>query len=178
MKHNYIMGLDLSTSSTGYSVFDKSGLVAYGKIKPPQDKNWRERIEIQALALGDIMRKYHPIRAYIEDVPLKPGAATIMKLGAMQGMILALCSQYNCKPTFLLPSDWRGELGLYDGTRQGLQRDVLKQKAVQTVNDEFGIGLKWVSPKSKLNDDDIAEGILIAYSQIVRFRHSQEKKSQ
>lgn len=177
MRSNCIMGLDLSTSCTGYSIFDKSGLIAYGKIKP-KNKDWRERIEEQAISLGDIMRKYHPIKAYVEDVPLKPGSSTLVKLGAMQGMILALCSQYSCKPIFLLPVHWRKELDLYDGTRQGLQRDILKQKAVQTVNDEFGIRLNWVSPKSKLNDDDIAEGILIAYSQIVKYRRSQENKSQ
>ena len=76
-----------------------------------------------------------------------------------------------------MPSDWRGELELYDGTRQGTHRDVLKQKAVQTVNDEFGIKLKWVAPKSKLNEDDTAEAILIAYSQILKWKNSQNHKT-
>jgi hypothetical protein len=176
MKNNTIIGLDCSTSATGYSVFDRNGLIAYGVIKP-KSKDWRERIEELSVKLSEIFMKYRPIRAYIEDVPLKPGNSTILKLGAVQGMVLAVCAQYNCRPNFLLPSDWRGELGLYDGTRQGTHRDVLKQKAVQTVNDEFGVKLKWVAPKSKLNEDDTAEAILIAYSQILKWKNSQNHKT-
>ena len=176
MKNNTIIGLDCSTSATGYSVFDRNGLIAYGVIKP-KSKDWRERIEELSVKLSEIFIKYRPVRAYIADVPLKPGNSTILKLGAVQGMVLAVCAQYNCRPNFLLPSDWRGELGLYDGTRQGTHRDVLKQKAVQTVNDEFGIKLKWVAPKSKLNEDDTAEAILIAYSQILKWKNSQNHKT-
>ena len=54
---------------------------------------------------------------------------------------------------------------------------ILKQKAVQTVNEEFGLNLKWVSPKSKLNEDDIAEAILIAYSQILKWKRNKSHKS-
>ena len=176
MKNNTIIGLDCSTSATGYSVFDRNGLIAYGVIKP-KSKDWRERIEELSVKLSEIFIKYRPVRAQLDNVPLTPGNSTILKLGAFQGMVLAVCAQYNCRPNFLLPSDWRGELGLYDGTRQGTHRDVLKQKAVQTVNDEFGIKLKWVAPKSKLNEDDTAEAILIAYSQILKWKNSQNHKT-
>ena len=72
MKNNTIIGLDCSTSATGYSVFDRNGLIAYGVIKP-KSKDWRERIEELSVKLGEIFIKYRPVRAYIEDVPLKPG---------------------------------------------------------------------------------------------------------
>ena len=34
------------------------------------------------------------------------------------------------------------------------------------VNKKFGLNLLWVAPKSKRNEDDVAEAILIAYSQV------------
>ena len=43
---------------------------------------------------------------------------------------------------------------------------MMKQKAVEKVNQLFGLNLQWVKPKSVKNEDDIAEGILIAYSQL------------
>ena len=67
---------------------------------------------------------------------------------------------------FLLPSQWRSDMGLFDGSKAGTKRDAMKEKAVLTANEIFGLNLKWVKPKSKLNDDDVAESILIAWSQI------------
>ena len=97
---------------------------------------------------------------------MKDGKPTILKLGAVQGMIICLAAQYGAEIKFLLPSEWRSGLGLYDGTRQGTHREVLKKKAVETANKLFGLNLLWVKEKSKKNEDDEAEALLIAYSQI------------
>src|SRR5699024_1558261 len=90
----------------------------------------------------------------------------ILKLGSVQGMALCLASQYDIDIHFLLPSEWRSGLGLYDGTRQGTHREVLKKKAVETANKLFNLELLWVKEKSKKNEDDEAEALLKAYSQI------------
>lgn len=158
-------GLDLSTSCSGYSIFSDNNLIAYGVIKPKGD-DWRDRIMDETMQLAELFRKYNPDKIYIEDVPKKPGNNTLLKLGAVHGMILSLCAGFKLNPKFLLPNEWRRKIGLYDGTRNGLKREVLKEKAVKMANDIFGLELKWVKPNSKLNDDDIAEAILIAYSQI------------
>ena len=70
------------------------------------------------------------------------------------------------KVDFLLPSQWRSKLGIFDGTRDGTKRDILKQKAIETANKTFGLTLNWVSPKSARNEDDVAEAILIGWSEI------------
>lgn len=160
-----ICGLDLSTSCSGWSIFEDGELITYGAIRPVSD-DWRERIMQETMELAAILKKYSPEKVYVEDVPMKDGKLTIVKLGAVQGMILSLCAGFRLKPTFLLPSAWRREIGLFDGTRSGTTRDVLKEKAVKMVNEKFGLNLRWVAPKSKKNDDDVAESILIAYSQI------------
>lgn len=159
-------GLDCSTTATGYSIFEGAELIAHGTIKPKSSDDWRERIKQEWATLEYIVANYHPEKIYIEDVPLKDGKLTLVKLGAMQGLVLALSAKYNIETKFLLPSDWRQPLGLYDGTREGTHRDVLKKKAIEMANEKFGLDLAWVAPKSKKNMDDEAEAILICYSQL------------
>ena len=54
--------------------------------------------------------------------------------------------------------------------KEGLEAAGLKvqmhNKAIEMANEEFSLDLAWVAPSSKKNEDDCAEGILIAYSQI------------
>lgn len=159
------MGIDASTSSTGWSIFDCNKLIAYGLIKP-KGNNWQERVIDEWGKFCNVIDIYHPVEIIAEDVPLKDGKPTILKLGAVQGMILSLAAKYKIKVHYLLPSDWRKELDLYDGTREGTYREVLKKKAINIANKLFNIDLMWVKPKSKLNQDDIAEAILICYSQV------------
>lgn len=160
------MGLDCSTSCTGYGVFNGTELIAYGAVKPKNGLEWHDRVRAEWKELCAVVEKYKPEKIFVEEIPLKDGKHTVQKLGAVQGMVLSLCARYDMEVCFLLPSEWRGKLNLFNGTREGLQREILKQKAIEMVNREFGLNLKWIAPKSKLNEDDIAEGILVAWSQI------------
>lgn len=163
------MGIDASTSATGWSIFDGDKLIAHGVIKP-KGSEWRDRIIQEWALLCDIVEKYKPEQIYMEDVPLKDGKHTLIKLGAVQGLVLALAAQYQVNIQYLSPSAWREPLGLYDGTREGTHREVLKKKAIEMVNKVFGLNLLWVAPKSKRNEDDTAEAILICYSQVKSLR--------
>ena len=165
-----ILSLDASTKSTGWAIFDGEELVAHGCIKTHGD-DWRAKIADETMELAAIIREHQPDAVYAEDVPMKDGKLTIVKLGAVQGMILSLCAGFRLKPTFLLPSTWRRELGMYDGTRAGLQRDVLKEKAVRMANETFGLDLTWVKPKSTKNEDDEAEAVLLGWSVIKSQNH-------
>ena len=162
-----VMGIDGSTTSSGWAVFESEGCVriASGRIKT-KGEGWREKIEYEWTMFGQIIEKYCPERIFMEDVPMKDGKPTILKLGAVQGMAICLAAQYGVDIQFLLPSEWRSGLGLFDGTRQGTLREILKKKAVETANKLFNLNLLWVKEKSKQNEDDEAEALLIAYSQI------------
>lgn len=161
------MGLDLSTKSTGYSVFENQNLLDYGVIKA-YESDWRERLYHQATELGEILDQYSPECVYIEDVPLSlnGGAKIVLMLGAMQGIIYGLGASKNIPMKFIQPSVWRSPLGLYDGTKQGKHRDALKKKSVEKANELFGLNLIYKSPSSKFNCDDISDAILLCYSQI------------
>lgn len=169
-----IMGIDASTTATGWSIFDKQKLIAYGVIKP-KGEDWRERIMNESLVIKEIFEKYNPDKIYMEDVPMKKGASTLMKLGAVQGCVLSIAATYQIQIDFLLPSQWRSSLNLYDGTREGTHREVLKKKAIEVANEVFGLKLEWHGATSKKTQDDIAEAILIAYSQSKQRRFGSPK---
>ena len=162
-----IMGIDGSTTSSGWAIFDSERCkrIASGRVKP-KGEDWREKIAYEWQSFSEIVKKYAPEKIYMEDVPMKDGKSTILKLGSVQGMAICLATQYGVEINFLLPSEWRSGLGLFDGTRQGTHRDILKRKAVEMANQLFNLNLAWVKEKSKKNEDDEAEALLIAYSQI------------
>lgn len=161
-----VMGIDASTTATGWSIFDNNTLIAHGTIKPKASDEWRDRISQEWDALDEVIEAFHPEKIYVEDVPLKEGKSTLVKLGVVQGLLISLSAKYKIEIIFLLPSSWRQPLGLYDGTREGTHRDVLKKKAIEMANNKFNLELVYVAPKSKKNMDDEAEAILIAYSQV------------
>lgn len=166
MREDRLLAFDASTTSTGWSIWDKRGLAAYGVIKP-EGEEWRERLVHEGVKIREIIEQYHPTRIVMEDVPLKNGnMKALVILGAVQGYFIGIASSYSIPVKFVLPSEWRSPLGLYDGTREGTKRKELKRKAIEMVNDLFGLNLTWVSPSSKKNDDDIAEAILLGYAQV------------
>lgn len=167
-KKEIILGLDCSTTSTGWSIFDNKGLAAYGIIKP-DGEDWRDRLVHQAPKLKEIIEKYQPTKIIMEDVPLngKGGLKILVVLGAVQGMILGIASSYGIPIKFITPNEWRSKVGLFDGKRESTKREEMKQKSIELANKEFGLDLKWFSKSSKFNQDDISDSILIAYSYFI-----------
>lgn len=167
-KKEIILGLDCSTTSTGWSIFDNKGLAAYGVIKP-DGEDWRDRLVHQAPKLKEIIEKYQPTKIIMEDVPLngKGGLKILVVLGAVQGMILGIASSYGIPIKFITPNEWRSKVGLFDGKRESTKREEMKQKSIELANKEFGLDLKWFSKSSKFNQDDISDSILIAYSYFI-----------
>lgn len=163
-----ILGLDCSTTSTGWCVFDDKGLAAYGVIKP-EGEDWRERLTKQAPKLKNIIEKYKPNKIVMEDVPLNSqgGLKILVVLGAVQGLVLGVASSLNVPIKFVTPNEWRSKVRLFTGNRNDTKRDEMKRRSIEMANQEFGLNLKWFSKSSKKNEDDISDAILIAYSQII-----------
>lgn len=161
-----VCGIDASTKSTGWGIFDGKELTAYGVIKP-EGQDWRERTVNQAPKLIEILNKYHPDKIYMEDVPLKAqNPKVLVQLGAVQGFFYGVAASFDIPIEFLVPSQWRSPMGLFDGTRSGTKRAEMKRKSIEKANNLFGLNLVWKSACSIKNDDDIADAILIAYSQV------------
>ncbi|MBQ0088561.1 MAG: hypothetical protein KBT27_04435 [Prevotellaceae bacterium] len=158
------ISIDASSSCIGWSIFDDDELVDYGKLTPNNECNgYREKIIDLIPQLHKIMKQYMPTMAYVEDVPLSAsgGIKTAIILGAVQGAILGITSSHNIKTHFISVATWRKNIGLFDGTKEGKERAVLKQHSVEKANELFGLDLVYKSPSSKFNDDDISDSILL-----------------
>ena len=78
------------------------------------------------------MKQYYTQKVYVENVPLiNKQMITLVQLGATQGMILGLCCSHNVDVAFIDVGTWRKNIGLYDGTKEGKERDVLKAHSIQ-----------------------------------------------
>lgn len=163
------MGIDASTNKTGWSIFKDNKLIDYGVIEPTNPKDeWKNRIRTIMPQLANIIDKYNPNIAYVEDVPLmlNGGRKTLVILGAVQGSIIGLFSSRYIPVEFIPVSTWRSALNLFTGKKEDTKREHMKQSSIEYANKIFEINLKWVSPNSKKNEDDIADAINVCWSQI------------
>lgn len=161
-----VLGLDLSSKKSGHSLFVDNKLIEYG-LWENDDKNWRTRIIYMASELDNYIKTHKIDRVIIEDVPLATANPQTLKiLSALQGSIMAICVANNLEAEFVSVSDWRSKLGLFNGTRKGTQREEMKKSSIEYANKTFGLDLIWKSKSSKYNQDDIADSINVAWSQI------------
>ena len=169
-----ICGIDASSSCTGLSIFDNQELIYYTKIRPKKDLGFRNNACQIADAIIPILKQYNPSTIYMEDIPkyVKQGShgnnilGTLTTLGAIQGILYREISYMNGFEIVYVDVDaWRQELGFLLGKER--KREQMKMKAVKFANETFGLEL-WFEEgsKSKKCDDDVAESVCIAWSQI------------
>lgn len=167
------MGIDASSSCTGVCIFDDRKLIYYNKFKPKNKSDFRHNTcEIIEQVL-EIAKQYSPDIIYMEDVPkfVKQGSRggnvlkPLITLGGVQGIFyyeLVYKNGFNIQ--YVDVYEWRQKLDFLKGERK---RDAQKSKAVNYVNDKFGLQLYYVEGKKSVkDDDDIAEAIAIVVSQI------------
>ena len=88
-----ILGLDVSTKSTGWFVTRRS----CGKIVPDEDLSFGEKLVFFRKELDKLLRKYKPDVVVIEDAYYRPGFGSIHTLKALTkftGVAIELCSSY------------------------------------------------------------------------------------
>lgn len=169
-----ILGLDMATKKTGYSVLtEDGGLYTYGVIRTLSDEP-RKRIEELYNAIERLITTNNVSCIVFEDVPVTShnNLKTGKDLCILQGAILSLCFKHKIKYHFYAPSAWRSIIGTYNGTREGMKRSVQKQKAVDKVNDIFSLNFMYYEneTKTKQTDDDKAEAICLALAYIMDLR--------
>lgn len=168
-----IIGLDMSTLSSGYAVFDSNKkLVKYGIWKQDKKLLWRDRCINMGKELSKLIETYSPSMIYCEDTILSgecgSNVQTIKMLSVLQGIVLGVCNVHKVKVKFLMPSAWRKDLGVYDGTREGTKRPQMKYKTIEKVNEIYNLTLYYdiEKPKTVKNQDDIGDAVGIVHSQL------------
>lgn len=189
-----ILGLDMSSQKSGYSLFKNKELVDYGvwELDSTQEHDWRSRIAFMANCVHKYCRANLIDIIYVEDVPpILENTQTVKVLSALQGMLIAVASQHNIDIEFIPVKTWKQKIGINlvsskevndckkrikhhfgkDATKplnkvKGWTKAYEKKLSVDYVNDLFDLELVYKSPTSKFNQDDIADAINIAWSEI------------
>ena len=150
----YILGLDPSTKSTGYSVFNNSELIAHGTITAGST-NVYNRIDKMIEEIEKVIKQYNINDCVLEEVipeDVRFNNNVFKPLMYLQGFICHLLNKYNIKPTFFVASEWRKKCGIKTG--RGIKRESLKPQDKMFVKQIYGL---------EVNDDE-ADSICINYA--------------
>ena len=100
------MGIDASTTCTGISIFNNKNLVYSTEIRAKSDE-WHQRLIEQKDQIEEIIKKYEPIMAYMEDVPLESRSSkNLLLLGAVHGFIFDICVNFDIEIEYISPTVW------------------------------------------------------------------------
>lgn len=161
-----ILGLDMATKKTGFCLMNNDGEIKYYGILRTSSVETKDRMAEIYVDVKNIIEQNNIEHVIFEDVPVNNhnNLKTGKDLSVLQGVILGLCFDKGIKYTIYNPSAWRSIVGTYDGTREGMKRNNQKRKAVEIVNELFGLDFVYneTETKSRFTDDDKAEAILIA----------------
>lgn len=189
-----VLGLDMSSKKSGYALFINKKLFDYGLWELDSDKetDWRKRIAYMANCVGRYCETHNVTKIYAEDVPpTLDNSQTVKVLSALQGMLIACAVLHNIDIQFIPVKTWKQKIGInlasskennackkrikekfgkqstkHLNTVKGWTKAWEKKLSVDYANDVFGLDLVYKSPSSKFNQDDIADSINIAWSQI------------
>ncbi len=149
-----IIGLDLSTHSTGYCVFENKKLIEHGCITATST-NLLKRIDKIVKELEEIITKHNDTEKIImeEVIPsVGKNVKTWKALLYLQAIFsMMLFKKFNKIETeFIYPSSWRAKIGIHTG--KGITRDKLKAADIAFVKNKYNIDV----------NDDTADAIGIA----------------
>lgn len=156
-----VVGLDLSTTSTGFSVYQDGELINHGRFRSDK-KNAFDRIDEIYHMVGDLFKAYDIDVVFVEDVPLSSAMNKRIceLLLLLQGTIYSYCINNDCAFYQMEPSEWRRLAGVKP---EKPRREFQKKAAIELVNELHGLNFSWIDDKydKTTGDSDEAEGILI-----------------
>ena len=139
-----ILGIDSSTTSTGWGVIDTKfndelRLVDYGSIKPPKVETI-DRIIYISRELKRILQDFKPELIVIEEMNVTRNMNTIRALAGLLTEIEVMLRTRQALYIKMTPSEWRKKVGIqFKSTRELLKRASIKyvrEKYKETVNED------------------------------------------
>lgn len=153
-----VIGLDISTKSTGYSVWKDSTLVTSGCIAAASS-NVYKRIKKITEGIQKIVQEYKPDVVYAEEPEpafVKNNISVYRKLTFAHGAIEMMLDQHDLKMTLCSSSHWRKQCGIKTG--RGIKREELKKLDVAAA--------ATILRREPVNDDE-ADAVLIGQSYVL-----------
>ncbi len=147
-----ILGIDSSTTSTGWAIIDTKfdnelRLIDYGVIKPKQDETIDRIIKISN-ELKEVLRSFRPEFVVIEEMNVTRNMKTIRALSGLITTIEVMLRNRQALYVKLTPSQWRKSVGIQCKN----DRNTLKKASVEYVREHYN---------ENVNDDE-ADAICIA----------------
>lgn len=142
-----ILGIDSSTTATGYAILDDNKIISSGVIKPNKTLSSIERIIYIENEINALYDKYKPDFIVIEEMVAFRNANAMRVL---IGLIYHLVIEYTKKEALVVlarPTEWRAKCKI-----KGKGRKELKENAIKHIQEKYN---------KKVTDDE-AEAICIA----------------
>ena len=165
-----LLALDLSSHSTGWSVWIDGELKDYGYIYQSKTIKWdTRRINFMKNEIIKIIKKYNVNVFAMEDIIFKSKKALYV-LSKLQGVICDLLYKNNKRYCLITPREWKAAYDINrDSSWKGENnREQSKEKTVACVNKDFGLNLEKEfkdSPKDLSEPAwyDVSDAIAIGY---------------
>lgn len=171
-KPSSIIAIDASTNSLAFSYFENGKLIKYGKIRFTGSDALYKAGDACKKAI-QFFKKVNAEAMVIESAIYSNSPKTAMQLSLVQGAIIAAAQVAGIKKIITVsPVQWQNHIGtklLSTSEKQeiikknpgksnswykGKQREVRKNKTIESVNKTF---------KINVNDDDVADAIGIGW---------------
>lgn len=131
-----LIGLDISTRITGYSIYVDGLLADHGTIDFHKIKDTEERQCNMASSILMLLENNKPDVVYVEDTFVKGNVETSMKLMMMIGSVFGWCSFNDVVFHKIKPSAWRSTVGISIGNKS---RNELKDADIEYVLNKYGV---------------------------------------
>ena len=148
-----LMGLDTSSSKTGYSIFVNGEYSSSEVIDFHKEKNSDVRLNKMCISLLYTLNKEQPNIVVAEMTVVTRNTAAQRMLTMILGVIYGWCVVRNVEFIMLRPAEWRA---LISKEKKGRKREELKAWSIKTVKEKYGIDVS----------DDESDAILIGQSLI------------
>jgi len=147
-----LIALDLSTTSTGFAIFENEKLRESGTIAPKGD--WKERIEkiyreINELIYENLTSVKKSEAMIVVEKPLSlQNGDTIIKLAKLHGLILSLSFDLNIHLEEIDNQTWKKHIAGAKASKEQTQDFLKRVRGIKTETtdeaDAIGVGMGWM----------------------------------
>lgn len=157
-----IIGLDLSLSSTGYSIINCKGeILTYGVISTTTKDNDYIRVYKIASRIKELIKEYEVDVAVLENSFFGKNPNTGLKLARLAGAVFYICIESNIEIEMLAPTTTRKIL-LGDGKAK-------KESVAKFIQDSYiNIG-KYSDKAGKNKTSDIYDSLCLGLAYLKRY---------
>lgn len=106
-----LLGLDVSSKSTGWAILENDKLIEYGKINPTDITFHCQKLNLFFIEINKLLNKYQPDEVAIEETVYVKNSKAFRVLTRTQAMALLAAYQYlRNEPKLYEPSHWKKQL--------------------------------------------------------------------